>query len=94
MIAKVEGPIELAVDFKDIKIDYDGSKLGEIQKGNDIAAQVYEMLNSHSAYQLILQAKDQVRDSKYMDDTPAYLAKAREGYAVLDFPSPPPESSR
>lgn len=82
---KVDGPIELAVDFKDIKVNYEGSKLGEIQKGQDIAAQVYEILNSHAAYQLILQANDQVKDSKYMDDTPAYTAKARDGYAIVDF---------
>jgi hypothetical protein len=82
---KVDGPIELAVDFKDIKVNYEGSKLGEIQKGHDIAAQVYEILNNHAAYQLILQANDQVKDAKYMDDTPAYTAKARDGYAILDF---------
>ena len=82
---KVEGPIELAVDFKDIKVNYEGSKLGEIQKGQDIAAQVYEILNSHAAYQLILQANDQVKDAKYMDDMPAYTAKARDGYAIVDF---------
>ena len=82
---KMDGPIELAVDFKDIKVNYEGSKLGEIQKGQDIAAQVYEILNSHAAYQLILQANDQVKDTKYMDDTPAYTAKARDGYAIVDF---------
>ncbi len=91
---KVDSQIELAVDFKDIKIDYDGSKLGEIQKGTDIAAQVYEILNSHASYQLILEAKDQVNDRKYMDDTPAYTARAREGYAILDFLSSSRESSR
>jgi hypothetical protein len=82
---KVDGPIELVVDFKDIKVNYEGSKLGEIQKGQDIAAQVYEILNSHGAYQLVLQASDQVKDAKYMDDTPAYVAKARDGYAIVDF---------
>jgi hypothetical protein len=82
---KVGDPIEVAVDFKDVKIDYDGSKLGEIQKGSDIAAQVYEILNHHAAYQLILEAKDQAKDSKSMDGTAAFVAKARDGYAVLDF---------
>jgi hypothetical protein len=82
---KVGDPIEVAVDFKDVKIDYDGSKLGEIQKGSDIAAQVYEILNHHAAYQLILEARDQAKDSKSMDETEAYMAKAKDGYAVLDF---------
>jgi hypothetical protein len=82
---QVDGPIELAVDFKDVKIDYDGSKLGEIQKGSDIAAQLYEILNHHAAYQLILEAREQAKDSKNMDETPAYMAKAKDGYAVLDF---------
>jgi hypothetical protein len=91
---KVDCPIELAVDFKDIKVNYEGSKLGEIQKGQDIAAQVYEILNSHTAYQLILQAGDQVKDAKYMDDTPAYVAKARDGYAIVDFLNNSRETSR
>jgi hypothetical protein len=82
---KVGDPIELAVDFKDIKIDYEGTKLGQIQKGNDIAGQVYETLNSHGSYQWVLEANDQVKDQKYQDDTPAYLIKARDGYALLDF---------
>jgi hypothetical protein len=83
---KVGDSIELAVDFKDIKIDYEGTKLGQIQKGNDIAGQVYEQLNSHGSYQLVLEPNDQVKDQKYQDDTPAYLVKARDGYALLDFP--------
>ena len=91
---KVDGLIEVAVDFKDIKIDYQGSKLGEIQKGTDIAEQVYEILNSHSDYQLILQANDQDKDSKYMDQTSAYIAKARDGYAIMDFLVSSHESSR
>ncbi len=91
---KVDGPIELAVDFKDIKVNYEGSKLGEIQKGHDIAAQVYEILNSHATYQLVLQANDQVKDAKYMDDTPAYTAKARDGYAIVDFLNSSRETSR
>jgi hypothetical protein len=84
---KVGDSIELAVDFKDIKIDYEGTKLGQIQKGNDIAAQVYEQLINHGSYQLVAIADDQVRDQKYQDDTPAYLVKARDGYALLDFPN-------
>jgi hypothetical protein len=84
---KAGDSIALAVDFKDIKIDYEGTKLGQIQKGNDIAAQVYEQLNSHGAYQLVVIADDQVKDQKYQDDTPAYLVKARDGYALLDFPN-------
>lgn len=91
---KMGDPIELAVDFKDIKIDYDGTKLGSIQKGNDIAEQVYEKLESHSAYQFILAAQDQVKDSKYQDDTAAYIAKAREGYSILDSLNSAHESSR
>lgn len=91
---KVDGAIEVAVDFKDIKIDYQGSKLGEIQKGSDIAAQVYEILDSHSSYQMVLQANDQVKDSKYMDDTPAYTAKARDGYAIVDFLNSSHEATR
>jgi hypothetical protein len=81
---KVGDPIEVAVDFKDIKIDYDGNKLGEIQKGNDLAGAAYEILQSHGAYQLVLEANDQVKDNKYKDDTAAYLVKARDGYAFLD----------
>ena len=84
---KVGDSIALAVDFKDIKIDYEGTKLGQIQKGNDIAGQVYEQLNSHSSYQLVIRADDQVKDQKYQDETPAYLAKAKDGYAILDFPN-------
>jgi len=84
---KVGDSIELAVDFKDIKIDYEGTKLGQIQKGSDIAAQVYEQLINHGSYQLVIIADDQVRDQKYQDDTPAYLVKARDGYTLLDFPN-------
>jgi hypothetical protein len=84
---KVGDPIEMAVDFKDIKIDYEGTKLGQIQKGNDIAGQVYEQLNSHDSYQWVLEANEQVKDQKYQDDTPAYISKARDGYALLDFPT-------
>ena len=84
---KVGDSIALAMDFKDIKIDYEGTKLGQIQKGNDIAGQVYEQLNSHSSYQLVIRADDQVKDQKYQDETPAYLAKAKDGYAILDFPN-------
>lgn len=91
---KVGDPIEVAVDFKDIRIDYDGTKLGQVQKGNDIAAQTYETLQSHMAYQLILEADDQVKDPKYQDDTAAYLVKARDGYAILDSMNFSRESSR
>ncbi len=91
---KVDGPIEVAIDFKDIKINYGGSKMGEIQKGNDIAAQVYKKLISHDGYQLILQANDQDKDSKYMDDTAAYTVKARDGYVIMDFPNSSHEASR
>jgi hypothetical protein len=84
---KVGDSIALAVDFKDIKIDYEGTKLGQIQKGNDIAGQVYEQLNSHGSYQLVIRADDQVKDQKYQDETPAYLAKAKDGYAIVDLPN-------
>ena len=90
---KVGDPIELAIDFKDIKIDYDGNKLGEIQKGNDIAAQVYEALENHGTSELILEAKDQVKDVKYHDDMASYIAKAREGYSILDLLNVTHESS-
>jgi hypothetical protein len=91
---KVGDPIELAVDFKDIKIDYDGSKIGQIQKGNDIAGQVYEILTTRPAYQWVLLAQDQVVDSKHLDDTPVFIAKAKDGYMFLDFLNSTREYSR
>ena len=43
-LLKVGSPVEVAVDFRDVKVDYEGTKLGEIQKGNDIADQFFEMM--------------------------------------------------
>ena len=61
-------------------MDYEGTKLGEVNKGNDIADQVYDILFTHSPYQWVLMAQEQVKDSTV---TPAFVVKAKEGYSFL-----------
>jgi hypothetical protein len=80
---KAGSPVEVAVDFRDIKVDYEGTKLGEVNKGNDIADQVYDILSAHSPYQWVLMVQDQVKDSKDPSLTPAFVVKAKEGYSFL-----------
>lgn len=86
--------IEIAVDFRDIKVDYEGTKLGEIQKGNDIADQFFELLGTHASYQWVLMAQDRVRNDNEPSENPAYVARAREGYAFLESFNSPREPSR
>ncbi len=81
---KAGDSIEVAVDFRDVKVDYEGTKLGEIQKGNDIADQFYELLGTHGAYQWVLIAQDRVKDEKNMSAVPAFVANAKEGYTFLE----------
>lgn len=81
---KAGDPIEVAVDFRDVKVDYEGTKLGEIQKGNDIADQFYELLATHSSYQWVLLAQERVKDSQSMGGTATFVAKAKEGYVFLE----------
>jgi hypothetical protein len=76
--------IEVAVDFRDVKVDYEGTKLGEVQKGNDISDQFFELLNGHSNYQWVVLAQDRIRDEKNLSAVPAYLVQAKEGYAFLE----------
>ncbi len=76
--------IEVAVDFRDVKVDYEGTKLGEIQKGNDIADQFYELMATHASYQWVLMAQDRVRDENGMHGVPAFVVNAREGYTFLE----------
>lgn len=76
-------PIEVAVDFRQIKVDYEGTKLGEVNKGNDIADQVFDILSNHAAYQWVLIAQDQVNDPQESMGMPTFVVKAQEGYAFL-----------
>ncbi|HJT23332.1 MAG TPA: hypothetical protein VJ873_02065 [bacterium] len=80
---KAGDPIEVAVDFREIKVDYEGTKLGEVNKGNDITDQVFDILNGHSSYQWVLIAQDQVRDPQDSMGMPTFVVKAQEGYAFL-----------
>jgi hypothetical protein len=82
--SKVGDAIEVAVDFRDVKVDYEGTKLGEVQKGNDISDQFFELLNGHSNYQWVVLAQDRIRDEKNLSAVPAYLVQAKEGYAFLE----------
>jgi hypothetical protein len=82
--AKAGDPIEVGVDFRDVKVDYEGTKLGEVQKGNDISDQLYELLETHPAYQWVLLAQDRLRDPMNMHEIPAYVVNAREGYTFLE----------
>jgi hypothetical protein len=75
--------VEVAVDFRSIKVDYEGTKLGEVNKGNDIADQVFDILNSHSSYQWVLIAQEDVRDPQDSMGMPTFVVKAQEGYAFL-----------
>lgn len=74
--------VQVAVDFRDIKVDYEGTKLGEVNKGNDIADQVFEILNSHPSTQWVLIAQDRLSDQDAMG-MPSFVVKAREGYSFL-----------
>jgi hypothetical protein len=76
--------IEVGVDFRDVKVDYEGTKLGEVQKGNDIAAQFYDLMSTHASYQWVLIAQDRVRDENSMRGVPTYIVNAREGYTFLE----------
>ncbi len=80
---KVGDFIQVAVDFRDIKVDYEGTKLGEVNKGNDIADQVYDLLISHSSYQLVVLAQDWLKDPQDNMGMPTYVAKAGEGFVFL-----------
>lgn len=80
---KAGDPVEVAVDFRDIKVDYEGTKLGEVNKGNDIADQVFDILNSHSSYQWVLIAQDNLKDPQDSMGMPTFVVKAQEGYAFL-----------
>jgi hypothetical protein len=75
--------VEVAVDFRSIKVDYEGTKLGEVNKGNDIADQVFDILNSHSSYQWVLIAQDHVRDAQESMGMPTFVVKAQDGYTFL-----------
>ena len=81
---KAGDAIEVAVDFRDVKVDYEGTKLGEVQKGNDIADQFFELLNTHPTYQWVLLAQDRLRDPMNPNEVPAFLVNAREGYVFLE----------
>jgi hypothetical protein len=83
-IFKVGSPVEVAVDFRDVKVDYEGTKLGEIQKGNDIADQFYEMITTHNSYQWVLIAQDRLKDNEDLNQVPAFVVNAKEGYAFLE----------
>jgi len=76
--------IEVAVDFRDVKVDYEGTKLGEVQKGNDISDQFFELLNGQDNYQWVVLAQEQLRDEKNPSAVPAFLVNAKEGYAFLE----------
>lgn len=80
---KVGDFVEVAVDFRSIKVDYEGTKLGEVNKGNDIADQVFDILNGHSSYQWVLIAQEQVRDPQESMGMPTFVVKAQEGYTFL-----------
>jgi hypothetical protein len=81
---KAGDPVEVAVDFRDVKVDYEGTKLGEIQKGNDIADQFYEMMATHNSYQWVLIAQDRLKDTEDLNQVPAFVVKAKEGYTFLE----------
>jgi len=80
-------PISVAVDFRQIKVDYEGTKLGEVNKGNDIADQVFSILTEHAAYQWVLIAQDQVNDAQESLGIPTFVVKAQEGYVFLSSAS-------
>lgn len=82
-VCKAGDFVEVAVDFRSIKVDYEGTKLGEVNKGNDIADQVFDILNGHSAYQWVLIAQDQVRDPQESMGMPTFVVKAQDGYTFL-----------
>lgn len=75
--------IQVALDFRGIKVDYEGTKLGEVNKGNDIADQVYDLIISHSSYQLVVLAQDWLKDPQDNMGVPTYVAKAGEGFVFL-----------
>ncbi|GEM_PF-2897323 len=80
-------PISVAVDFRQIRVDYEGTKLGEVNKGNDIADQVFAILNDRAAYQWVVIAQDQVSDAQESMGVPTFVVKAQEGYAFLSSTS-------
>lgn len=80
---KAGDSIEVAVDFRDIKVDYEGTKLGEVNKGNDIADQVNDILYRHSNFQWVLIAQDYIRNQNDSMGLPTYVVKAHDGYAFL-----------
>ena len=80
-------PISVAVDFRQIKVDYEGTKLGEVNKGNDIADQVFAILNEHASYQWVVIAQDQVSDAQESMGVPTFVVKAQDGYAFLSSTS-------
>ncbi len=81
---KAGSTIEVAIDFRDVKVDYEGTKLGEVQKGNDIADQIYDMLMTHSSYQWVVLADNELKNSQSMSDRPAFVVKAKDGYSFLE----------
>jgi hypothetical protein len=85
---KVGSAVEVAVDFRDVKVDYEGTKLGEIQKGNDIADQFYEMMATHNSYQWVLIAQDRLKDTEDLNQVPAFVVNAKEGYTFLESVNP------
>lgn len=80
---KAGDPISLAVDFREIKVDYEGTKLGEVNKGSDIADQVFDILNEHASYQWVLIAQEEVSNAQESMGLPTFVAKAQDGYAFL-----------
>lgn len=80
---KAGDPISVAVDFREIKVDYEGTKLGEVNKGNDIADQVFDILNNRASYQWVVIAQEQVSDAQESMGLPTFVVKAQDGYAFL-----------
>lgn len=84
---KAGDPISVAVDFREIKVDYEGTKLGEVNKGSDIADQVFDILNEHASYQWVVIAQEQVSDAQESMGLPTFVVKAQDGYAFLSSAS-------
>lgn len=84
---KAGDPISVAVDFREIKVDYEGTKLGEVNKGSDIADQVFDILNEHASYQWVVIAQEQVSDAQESMGLPTFVVKAQDGYAFFSSAS-------
>ena len=92
--SKVGEPIEVGVDFRDVKVEYEGTKLGEVQKGNDISDQFFELLETHPSFQWVLLVQDRLRDPMNVNEIPAYVVNARDGYVFQETLNPSREISR